>query len=105
MKYLSRADEILLLAIVRLQDNAYGVTIIKEVETRANKKLTLGGLWVSLDNLYRRGYVIKTIADPTPERGGRGKIYYKVTPEGMTALENVRQLNAILWEGLVLHGA
>ena len=71
MKYLSRADEILLLAILRLKDNAYGVTIVKEVENRIGKKLTFGGLWVSLDNLCKRGLLNKTIADPTPERGGR----------------------------------
>ena len=100
MKYLSRADEILLLAILRLTDNAYGVTIIKEVQKRTGKKLTFGGLWVSLDVLHKRGYITKTLADPTPERGGRSKIYYNLTPDGLKALHQVRELQSSLWEGI-----
>ena len=78
MKFLSRSDEILLLAIWRLKDNAYGVTIVKEVLKKTGKKLTFGGLWVSLDILHKRGYIMKSMADPTPERGGRSKIFYKL---------------------------
>ena len=100
MKYLSRADEILLLAILRLSENAYGVTIIKEIQNRTGKKLTFGGLWVSLDNLCKRGFLNKTIADPTPKRGGRGKIYYNLTSDGIKALEDVRNLESTLWENI-----
>ena len=100
MKFLSRADEILLLAIWRLKDNAYGITIQKEVQKRSGKKLTFGGLWVALDILYQKGLVTKRMADPTPERGGRSKIYYSLTDEGLEALQQVKDLNQSLWEGL-----
>ncbi len=100
MKILSRSDEILLLAIYRLKDNAYGVSITKEVYKKTGKKLALGPLWVSLDNLSKKGYLAKKIADPTPERGGRGKIYYELTPYGLNALEEIRDLQASLWDGL-----
>jgi len=100
MKYLSRSDEILLIAIWRLKDNAYAVPIIKEVQKRTGKKLTFGSLWVSLDILYKKGYVKKTMADPTPERGGRSKIYYNLTTQGLKALEQVRELQSSLWEGI-----
>ncbi len=100
MRFLSRADEILLLAVLRLKDNAYGVPIVKEVEKRTGKKITFGGLWVQMDALCKKGYLAKTIADPTPERGGRGKIYYRLTNTGEKALEKIRELNSSLWEDI-----
>ena len=100
MEVLSRADEILLLAILRLKDNAYGVTIVKEVEVRTGKTLKLGGLWVSLDILAKKGLINKVMGDPTPTRGGRSKIYYSLTPQGLRALEAVREFNLSLWDGM-----
>ena len=100
MKYLSRNDEMLLLSILRLKDDAYGVTIRQDVLERTGKKLTFGALWVSLDNLAKKGYVVKTLADPTPTRGGRGKIYYRLTSDGMRALQQVRDLQHALWAGI-----
>ena len=100
MNILSRSDEILLLAILRLKDNAYGVTIVKEVEKSTGKKLKLGGLWVSLDILARKGFIEKSIGDPTPKRGGRRKIYYTLTPEGLKALVRVYEFNLSLWKGM-----
>jgi PadR family transcriptional regulator PadR len=99
MEVLSRADEILLLAVLRLKDEAYGVSIVKEVSRRTGKELKLGGLWVSLDILAKRGLVSKRLGDPTPERGGRSKIYYSLTPAGIEALEQVLDFNRSLWKG------
>lgn len=96
---LSRADEILLLAILRLKDNAYGVTIAQEIKNRTGKKLTFGSLWVSLDILYKKGLVQKRMADPTAVRGGRSKIFYTLTPTGIQSLEEVRDLQKSLWKG------
>ncbi|MGD9346728.1 MAG: PadR family transcriptional regulator [Candidatus Aminicenantes bacterium] len=100
MKILTRSDEILMLAILRLKDNAYGVSIIKEVEIRTGKKLTFGSLWVSMDILHKRGYIKKRLADPTPQRGGRSKIYYSLTPKGIKVLEKTREFQKSLWEGV-----
>jgi PadR family transcriptional regulator PadR len=100
MKVLTRSDEILMLAILRLKDNAYGVSIIKEVEERTGKKLTFGSLWVSMDILHKRGFVKKRIADPTPQRGGRSKIFYNLTPKGISVLEETREFQKSLWEGV-----
>ena len=100
MKYLSRNDEMLLLSILRLKDDAYGVTIRPDVLERTDKKLTFGALWVSLDNLAKKGYLVKTVADPTPTRGGRGKIYYRLTSDGVRALQQVRDLQHTLWAGI-----
>ncbi len=100
MKVLSRSDEILMLSILRLKDRAYGVTIVKDVFERSGKKLTFGSLWVSLDILHRRGYVAKKMADPTPERGGRSKIYYSLTRKGIKALQEAREFQRSLWQGI-----
>lgn len=100
MNVLSRSDEILLLAILRLKDKAYGVTIVKEVARSTGKKLKLGGLWVSLDILAKKGLLEKHMGDPTPKRGGRSKIYYSLTPAGLKALKRVNEFNLSLWNGM-----
>ena len=100
MDIISRADEILLLAILRLEDNAYGVSIIKEIEKRTGKKLKLGGLWVQLDVLAKKGLVEKRMGDPTPKRGGRRKIFYTITSDGTQALQLLREFNHTLWKGI-----
>jgi DNA-binding PadR family transcriptional regulator len=100
MDVLSRADEILLLAILRLRDEAYGVSILKEVRQRTGKILKLGGLWVSLDILAKKGLISKRMGDPTPARGGRSKIYYALTDDGIQALEKTNRFNRSLWKGI-----
>ncbi len=100
MNIISRSDEILLLAILKLKDDAYGVTILKEVSKSTGKKLKLGGLWVSLDILAKRGLLEKKMGDPTPKRGGRSKIYYALTLDGLKALERVNEFNLSLWKGM-----
>ena len=98
MELLSRSDEILLLAVLKLQENATGVAIIKEIQKTMGKKLSLGGLWVSLDILTKRGLVTKRLGEPTPCPGGRRKLYYRLTEEGLEALERIQELNKILWK-------
>ena len=100
MEILSRADEILLLAILRLQGNACGVTIVKEVQKRTGKEIKLGALWVSLDILAKKGFLEKRMGDPTPTRGGRSKIFYSLTPEGLDALAALHDFNRSLWKGI-----
>ena len=84
----------------RLGENAYGVPIINEIANKTKKKLTLGGLWISLDILCQKGLVSKKTGDPTPERGGKAKIFYSVTQDGLSALKKVRELNWSLWDEL-----
>lgn len=101
MSIISRSDEMLLLTILRLQDKAYGVTIIKDIYERTGRELKIGALWVSLDNLYKKGYIDKHLGDPTPERGGKSKMYYSITPAGREALLNVREIHDKLWQGMM----
>lgn len=100
MKILSRSDEILLVAILRLKDNAYGVAIIKEVKKSTGRELRIGALWVTLDILSKRGLIEKRMGDPIPQRGGRSKIYYNLTPNGLNELERIRDFQRELWKGI-----
>lgn len=97
---ISRAEEILLLAVLRLGENAYGVSIAKEIARRTGKAMKLGALWVSLDIAHQKGLVSKRSGDPTPQRGGRRKTFYRLTPEGYEALDDARELSRALWRGL-----
>ena len=98
MKPLTKFEEMLLLAIWRLKDAAYGVKIRQEVMRVTGENLTYGTLYSALDQLTRKLYVSKTIGEPTAERGGRRKIYYALAPEGSQALRRAQALTKTLWE-------
>jgi len=100
MSILTRLEEVILIAIWKLDDNAYGVTINKQVSELFKKKYSMGALYFSLDQLVRKGYVSKSAGNPTPERGGRSKTYYRLTQEGKVALHEVRKHQELLWEGI-----
>lgn len=100
MKVLTRSDEILLLAILRLKDDAYSTSILKELKKRTGKELTIGSLWVSLDSLHKKRLIYKMMGDETPLRGGRKKIYYSLTQSGIEALHEAKELQRSLWTGI-----
>ena len=100
MKLLSRNEEIILLAIWRLQDNAYGVTIRDQVCRATGHDWLFGAVYVALDKLTRKGFVKKTISEPTSRRGGRSKCLYEMTSTGKRALKEIREVYETLWDGI-----
>jgi len=100
MVILTRLEEILLMSIWRLKDNAYGVQIKKEVSARTGKNFTIGALYFTLDQLHKKGYVIKRPGEPTSVRGGKRKTYYTLNEYGMAGLENARTIHNSLWENV-----
>lgn len=100
MKLLARAEEIILLAIIRLKDDAYCVPIFDYLQEKSEKKLTLGSIYPPLYRLEGRGFVESFLGEPTAERGGKSKRYYRVTAEGLKALQQMKRLHDSLWEGL-----
>lgn len=100
MKELTRLEEILLLTIWRLKDEAYGVKIRQHVSGALEKTITYGNLYSALNQLVKKKYVTKTLGEPTPERRGRRKIYYTITPLGLSALKAAWELNEKLWTGI-----
>ena len=100
MKLLSRIEEIILLSIWRLQDNAYGMTIREEVIKATGKKWLLGAIYGPLGRLHKNGYVATIKGDPAPERGGRAKVYYCLTEDGKDALREIQRVNATIWHNI-----
>ena len=98
MKDLTLVEEMFLLAVWKLKDNAYGVTIRKHVSELTNRIFPYGTLYSALDKMARMGYLTKTASDPTPERGGRSKNYYFITSEGIIALKKAMELKKTLWD-------
>lgn len=100
MKLLSRTEEMLLLTVWRLQDKAYGVTIREQLYNITGKTWAFGALFVSLDRLNKKGFLTSQLSAPTPERGGRSKRMYRVTPKGLQVLVEIRKIQEAMWEGI-----
>ena len=100
VKVLSSQDEILLLAILALGENAYGVTIRRHVSKVTGKEWSIGAIYDPLYRLEKRGYVSSTLCEPTRERGGRAKRMFTVTREGRGALLEHKKVRDELWGGL-----
>lgn len=100
MKHLSRADEILMIAIACLGEEAYSTTLLVEISHRGGKKVTVGSLWVSLDQLAERGLIRKRPARDKARRGGRPRVYYRLSPRGIRMLLRMRAFQKSLWEGV-----
>lgn len=100
MKLLSRIEEIILLSIWRLQGDAYGMTIRQEVIKTTGKNWLLGAIYGPLGRLQKNGYVTTIKGEPTPERGGRAKVFYLLTAEGKAALLEIQRVNAVIWKDI-----
>lgn len=100
MKLLSRKEELLLLTILKLGDNAYGVTIREQVSTSTKKYWSIGAIYDVLDRLARKGFVGTTISEPIAERGGKSRRFYQITPKGYEGLEEIRELQSTMWADL-----
>jgi PadR family transcriptional regulator PadR len=100
MDLLTRLEEAILISVIKLRENAYGVPINREVSRIFGKTYTMGGLYFALDQLVRKEYLAKRQADPTPKRGGRSRTYYRLTPEGREALEAARRHQIALWKAV-----
>jgi DNA-binding PadR family transcriptional regulator len=100
--YLGEFEHIIVLALLRLQNRAYGVTVRREIEFRTKREVSIGAVYATLDRLETKGYVTSHRGDPTPERGGRSKRFFRVTAKGMTAVNRTQRVLRSLTEGLDL---
>ncbi len=100
MKLLSRTEEFILLAVLSLKDNAYSVLIRKRLKAVTGKTWSFGALFISLEQLIKKGYLTSSLTDPLPERGGRSKRVYTVTSAGYKALENIKNIERKMWEAV-----
>ena len=86
-----------LLAVLRVGDEAYGVSIAREIEQTAGRPVLLGAVYAALDRLSEMGLVSSSIGDPTPERGGRAKKFFSVSRPGLRAVKDTQRALMALW--------
>lgn len=99
-KNLGEFEMLVLAALIRLDDKAYGASISQEIETRARRNVSIGALHTTLTRLEEKGYVRSRLGEATPERGGRAKRYYKITALGERRLKHSVSTIGDMLEGL-----
>ena len=98
---MTRNEEIILLAILKLEGNAYGVSIRKQILRDTGNKWSFASIYQPLDNLTRKKYVRRIKGDPTAKRGGKSKFYYEVTPAGIQNLQKLKKAHEQIWAGIL----
>jgi len=93
-KYLGEFERLVLFAILRLHGNAYGMKIRMEIKDRTNRTASLGAIYTTLERLEAKGLVSSWTGDPSPERGGRAKKFFKVEAAGEQALKQAEEVTA-----------
>jgi PadR family transcriptional regulator len=99
---LGEFEHIIVLALLRLEDRAYGVTVRQEIESRTHREVSIGAVYATLERLETKGYVRSHRGEPTPERGGRAKRFFRVTAKGMTAVNRTQHAIENMSQGLDL---
>ena len=98
--YLGEFEQMVLLAVARLGDDAYGMSILDELQERTGRAASVASVYAALDRLARQGHVSSRIGEPSAERGGRAKRFFELEPSGERALSNARRALSALWDGL-----
>ena len=98
--YLGEFELMLLLAVLHLGDEAYGVPISRELERHRGRSVSVGSVYAALERLEGKGLVTSTLGDPTPERGGKAKRYFRMTKEGLRQVHETRRVLTRLWQEL-----
>lgn len=97
---LGEFEQSVLLAVAHLGDDAYGLSIRREIERRTGRVVAVGALYTALERLERKGFVRSRMSDPTPERGGRSKRHFRLLAAGTAALRQSRAFLDRMWAGL-----
>ena len=98
--YLGEFELMILLAVINLGDEAYGVPISRELERHRGRDVSVGSVYAALERLENKGLVASTLGDPTPERGGKAKRYFRITRSGLRQVQETRQVLSKLWRSL-----
>jgi PadR family transcriptional regulator, regulatory protein PadR len=98
--YLGEFELMILLAVVHLGEEAYGVPISRELERNRNRSVSIGSVYAALERLEAKGLVSSKLGDPTPERGGKAKRFFQITRAGLRQVNETRRVLTRLWQGL-----
>jgi DNA-binding PadR family transcriptional regulator len=93
-------EEVVVLTVAILNDNAYGIAIKEDIETRLNRKVSVGALRTALSRLEKKGYLKSEFGEATSIRGGKRKRFFKMTQEGKVALEQVMETRKKMWAAI-----
>jgi len=90
----------LLLAMIHLGEEAYGMPISRELERNRGRSVSIGSVYAALERLEAKGLIVSDLGDPTPQRGGKSKRYFRITKEGMRQVHETRQVLTRMWQAL-----
>jgi DNA-binding PadR family transcriptional regulator len=99
-EFLGGFELLVLLALIRLADEAYGVPIAEAIEASSGREVAMGSVYITLERLQRKGLVTSRLGEPTAARGGRAKTYFRVTPKGLREARRARRTFINLWHGV-----
>jgi DNA-binding PadR family transcriptional regulator len=98
--YLGEFELMILLAVIHLGEEAYGVPISRELERHRSRDVSVGSVYAALERLESKGLVASSLGDPTPERGGKAKRYFRLTKAGLRQVHETRRVLSELWRAL-----
>lgn len=98
--YLGEFELMVLLTIIRLGDEAYGVPLTRELVKMRGRDVAIGSVYAALDRLELKGLVTSTLGESTPERGGRAKRFFRPTEQGLRSVHETRKVLSRLWRSL-----
>ncbi len=98
--YLGEFEHIVLLAMLHLKENAYGMTIRMEIEARIERSVSIGAIYTTLERLEKKGFITSNMGEATPERGGKAKRYFSLTSAGKAKLKETRNIIDTMWQGI-----
>lgn len=99
-EHLGEFEHYLLLTLAQLKGKSYGAEIRNTLKSMINRDSSIGALYATLERMEKKGFVISSVGEPTPERGGRAKRYFELTAEGKTMLRQTHEKLNIMWKGL-----
>ncbi len=96
--FIGEFEELVMLTIASLDQDAYGVSIKQEIEKRADRSISIGALHSTLTRLEEKRFIDSKLGEPTQERGGRRKRYFELTQKGKASLHQIKELRDSLWK-------
>jgi DNA-binding PadR family transcriptional regulator len=99
-EFLGGFELLVLLALIRLGEDAYGVPISDAIEQSSGREVSIGSVYLTLDRLAGKGLVSSRLGDPTAERGGRAKTYFRITAKGLREVRQAQRTLIALWHGV-----
>jgi DNA-binding PadR family transcriptional regulator len=100
MELLTKLEEMVLIAVLRLKNKAYGISVYKYIVELTGNEVSVSSVYFPLERLARKGYLQTLMGEPTAKRGGMSKRYYRLTKSGIEALQENRSLHETTWKGV-----